>query len=158
MLNINLYNFRKFYSTFDNIVFVDNQSILLLPDLFNVKDVIIMFAKIGVDGPNRDNLIKPFFSKLAVILQELFCDDCYTFDFYFYIESSYKLSDVFTIDLFNKYTFNKMFGDLGYFKTISITINFDKYKTLKYQYYFIMIELCLVIYTLSESNVPFKVI
>jgi hypothetical protein len=147
MLNINIYNFRNFSytsfpqklvvnSTFDNVVFVDNQSILFISNLSSVKPVIIEILKDGADVSDSQDLGKSFFllflsfflsffsffSNLESILSEL-KDDCYSFDFYFYIESPKEsLFDVFTFNPF--YNINnfyvKKIGSFGYFKVTSI--------------------------------------
>ena len=130
MLNINIYNFRNFSSTsfpqklvvnstFDNVVFVDNKSILVISNLSSVNDVMIKILKDDVDVSDNQNLGKSLFSDLDSILSKL-KDDCYSFHFYFYIESPKEsLFDVFTFNYFSN-CFIKMIGSFGYFKVISI--------------------------------------
>jgi len=108
-------------STFDNIVFVDNQSILFLSNMLSIKAVIIKISKDGVDKSDEQELSKPFFIEWNTIFSELMVD-YYVFSFYFYIESKSPdfLSGVFNFDPFNNKCLIELLGSFGYFKVESI--------------------------------------
>ena len=121
-------------STPKNIVFIDNQSILFLSSILNLKGLIIL--KDGVDVTDRDKLSdldrkiledqyqgKHLFVELENILSELE-DDYYSFDFYFYIESYGGVFEILNLDPDDNYNDNncfiKMVGNMGYLKIASI--------------------------------------
>jgi len=114
-------------STYDNIIFVDNQSILFLSNMSSVKAVIIKISKDGVDMSDKQEFLKPFFIELNTIFSELKVD-YYVFNFYFYIvsKSSDSLFDVFTFDPFNSNCLIELLGSFGYFKVIPIAFRLSE--------------------------------
>ena len=114
-------------STYDNIIFVDNQSILFLSNMSTVKDVIIKISKDVVDKLDSKEFGKHFFIELNTIFSKLKVD-YYVFNFYFYIESksSDSLFDVFTFDPFNNNCLIELLGSFGYFKVIPLAFRLSE--------------------------------
>lgn len=132
---LNFYNFRKFSSTslppiaplpnkivvnstFDNIVFINNQSILFLPPLH-----IDSYSPVKDNKAEKRNLLIPFYSNLFKVFDSL-DKGLYRFDLYLYFESCLLMS-VYTLDFNNKNCFNKVTGSFGYGRSISQEIKIE---------------------------------
>jgi len=113
-------------STYNNIVFVEGKSILILPSL-TLKE---FFKEMNFDGANwkqseSDEGDSPLFDQLGEVLKNLGTGE-YSFEFYFYIESrlsNYFLKDIYTFYGFHKDCLNRIgMCSYGYKKLMKITL------------------------------------
>jgi len=129
-------------SNYNKIIFVDNQSILLLsglldadlPKVKHTERVKLIINDLNNAGLYKSDILKhrkPFFNELEIALSQLNDDYYYyNFDFYFYIASKkFTQFEVFTLIPYNPYKpfdffsgsrFIKNKGCFGYFNLTSI--------------------------------------
>ena len=131
---ISIYNLRIFSSTsspnklvinstFNNIVFSNNQSILLLSNMRRVKDT-LAHAKINTGLVISDSKegVRDLFPDIVSVLTKL-KDGNYIIDFYICLKSPLQILKVFTPDLSDKNIFLEMRGSIGYNEVSTLKIN-----------------------------------
>lgn len=119
-------------STFDNVVFVNNQAIMFLNNLSNGKPGLTNVINDATGVLSTEKLGISLFSELASI-EYKFKDGYYTFDFYFYVELSGGMVELYTFDPFNNNYLIKMLGSFGYFKSSSMSFRLDNNWNLAYK-------------------------